>query len=50
MWQIMNIVITQLLGLRVILEVYVYSWTILSKEKENLLKSGNINLGTCWMV
>lgn len=37
-WQIMNVVITRLLGLCVILEVCVHSWTILSKEKENLLK------------
>lgn len=34
----MNVVITCLLGLCVILEVCVHSWTILSKEKENLLK------------
>lgn len=36
LWQIMNAVITSLLGLWVILEVFVYRWPILSKEKENL--------------
>lgn len=32
----MDVVIMYLLGLWVMLEVFVYSWTILSKENKNL--------------